>query len=70
MMELKNGNEVVGTISGVEEKDGYATVVFTTTQKYEIPAPKVKKLKLQLLLGKRIGLIHLDGGYKMRRILE
>jgi len=69
MSKLKENHEVVGRlISIIEENDGHAGLIFSTMKKIEIPTSKTKHMKLKEQVGKRIGLIHLDGEYKIRRI--
>jgi len=67
-MELKNHNEIVGTLSRVEIENGHNKLIFSIMKEIEIPSGAVPIEKLRQLNGSRIGLLNCDGSYKIRKI--
>jgi hypothetical protein len=67
---LKHLQEIVGTPTKILYEDGCAKIIFTyTIQKtVEIPEDALPKEVLKKSVGKRIGILNLDGKYRIRNL--
>jgi hypothetical protein len=68
-MRLKNGEEIRGKLSNIEQsKNSNIKITFSLQQEVEIPKSAFSIKKLQSIIGKRIGILNLDGQYFLREI--
>lgn len=67
-MQLKPYHEIVGIIEDIVYKDGFANVIFSIQTKVEFPESAIQKGEFNKFIGKRVGILNLNGIYKIRRI--
>jgi len=65
-MILNNFEELVGTIQDIICEESCVKLVFSVQQVIEIPANAIPQDVLKGLIGKRIGILNIDGEYKVR----
>ena len=69
MQLLKSNHEVVGVLSDIKVEKGNVKAVFSMQKELELSADKISEEEVREFLGKRIGLLHLEGGdYRVRKI--
>lgn len=69
-MKLCNNNEIVGTLTKIEEKNNIYSLEFSIKKNIEIPNTFFSNEELNKLLGNKVGIINIDGEYKIRQIRE
>jgi hypothetical protein len=67
-MKLSNNNEIVGTLTKIEQKNNNYFLEFNIKKNIEIPSSFFSKEKLNQLLGKKAGIININGEYKIREV--
>jgi hypothetical protein len=67
-VQLKPYHEIVGTIEDIVYEDGFVNVIFSIQTKVEFPESAIQKGVFNKFIGKRVGILNLDGMYKIRRI--
>jgi len=65
---LKDGYEVIGTLDVIESDGKQHKLSFTIMRTVEIPASSIPLDKLHEFVGLRIGILHLDNKFKIRKI--
>lgn len=61
-------SEIVGILKSIKKQDEQIKIVFTITQEIDIPSSAISYKTLQRHLGNKIGLLNLNGKYKLRKI--
>jgi hypothetical protein len=69
-MKLSNLHENIGILTQVKHQNGMYELTFVTENKIELPEDAVDGKILDVLIGRRIGIIHLNGNYNIRIIKE
>jgi hypothetical protein len=67
-MLLKNNHEVIGYLYNIEKTEGMLKIRFTAEFDIDVPVAVFPVEKLQDLLGQRIGILNIDGEYRLRKI--
>lgn len=67
---LCNNYEVVGILSDIKIDGDTAILTFTTMVKYEFPTSFIKNQDLRKLQGKCIGVLNIEGEYRIRKICD
>lgn len=67
-MWLKSLQEIVGTPTSIIYEDGCVKIVFTIQKIIEIPEDAFPRDVLKNSIGKRIGILNIDGKYKIRNV--
>ena len=67
-MRLKQNSEIVGCLSNVDLVKGKHKLTFSLMREVVIPAEAIPFKILKDLQGQRIGILHMNGGYKVRKI--
>ena len=67
-MFLKSLQEIFGNLKSIAGGEHY--LVITLTQDFEIPIPinAIPLERLKKLVGKQIGIVNIDGHYKIREL--
>ena len=65
---MKNNCEIVGILSEVETGAERHKLIFTMMKAIEIPYKAIPVEKLKELEGQRIGILNIDGKYRIRKI--
>ena len=67
-LNLENYEEIVGTLNKIEfhEKLGFVTLVFTFQEEINLPMNACSEDILVSSIGKKIGIINIQGNYKIR----
>ena len=68
-MILKDGYEVIGTLDVIESDGKQHKLSFIIMRTVEIPASSIPLNILHKFVGLRIGILHLDNKFKIRKIL-
>ena len=69
-MILKPFQEIVGTLTEIEVKDGCIMLVFAIEREIEIPTAAISHDRLDQIKGQRIGLLNNSEKYFIRKINE
>lgn len=71
-LNLKNYEEIVGTLNKIEfhEKLGFVTLVFTIQEEINLPINACSKDILVSSIGNKIGILNIEGNYKIRILKE
>jgi hypothetical protein len=67
-MKLEPSYEFVGTLTELHTLEGKTILYFSIQKKIEMPLGSIHKDILKSAVGKRIGVINIDGNYKIREI--
>jgi len=67
-MKLKPNCEVVGNLSGIKFEENHVKLVFTIAREVELPQHAFADAQLKAILGKRVGILNLDGQFFVREI--
>ena len=67
-MKLEPNHEIIGTISNVHDENGWIKLTFSVKKEIDIPIDVALEEKLKALVGHRVGILNLDGNYKVRRL--
>jgi len=67
-MNLKNGQEIIGTMKDVQHDDEIVKITFLINYEIEVPRDKIHYKNLQKLIGNRIGILNINDSYKIRII--
>lgn len=67
-MKLKLNHEIVGTLSKVVNEKNQIKLIFNIMKEIVLPIDVVSSEKLDTFLDQRIGIINIDGTYKIRNI--
>ena len=67
-MWLKSLQEIVGTPTSIIYEDGCVKIVFTFQKTVELPEDAIPKETLKNSIGRRIGILNIDGKYKIRNV--
>jgi len=67
---LKPFQEIVGTLTEIEVKDGCIMLVFAIEREIEIPTAAISHDRLDQIKGQRIGLFNNSEKYFIRKINE
>ncbi len=67
-MWLKSLQEIVGTPTSIIYEDGCVKIVFTFQKTVELPEDAFPKETLKNSIGKRIGILNIDGTYRIRNV--
>lgn len=67
-MKLKPNCEVVGNISEIKYEDDYVRLVFTFNHEVELPSTAFTNKQLKVILGKRVGILNLNGKFSLREL--
>jgi len=67
---MKNHEELIGRLSEVRTQDGRHKLKFLISKEVDIPEDAISIRELHSLKGKRIGVLYLDGVYRIRGISE
>ncbi len=65
---LKDGYEVIGTLDSIQSDGKQYKLLFTVMKTIKIPASSIPLDKLHEFVGLRIGILHLDNKFKIRKI--
>lgn len=65
---LEPDNEIIGTLYAVGGDDNCSKLQFSCVKEIELPHTAVSLDKLHSLVGKRIGILNLDGQFFVREI--
>ena len=66
--QLNEGTEILGLLSHIEGEEDTLKLFFTVTKTIEISPGVISAKKLKKLLGMKIGVIKINGEYRVRRI--
>lgn len=69
-MELEHCHEVVGKLEKYTEKNGKMHLVFQIKKIVDIPLGAIPKSELDDCLYRKIGIINIDGDYRIRKSKE
>ena len=67
-MKLKSNHEIVGTLSDIISEKNQIKLIFTIMRVVELPIEAVSMEQLHGFLDKRIGIININGTYKIRYV--
>ena len=67
-MKLAFYNEIVGFLTAVEKQDNFFKIDITVSHCLKIPVDAVSPELLDVFLGKKIGILNLDGEYFIRLV--
>ena len=67
-MRLEPDREIIGVLHAVEEEDNSCNLQFSCNIEIELPSTAVPREQLSLLVGKRIGILNMDGEFFVRVI--
>jgi hypothetical protein len=67
-MKLSKNSEIIGKLDSFQIDDNETKLIFTIKREISIPLDQISSQDLKLLKGKRIGIINLDGLYRVREI--
>ena len=67
-MKLEPGQEIVGILRAVKEEDNCCKLKFTCLREIEIPPTAASHGQLKAVLGKRVGILNIDGDFFIRKI--
>ncbi len=68
-MKLQPYNEIVGTLSEIQQKSNHIELIFTIQKNIEIPLGVISEVELETSVGKRVGVFCSDAGnYAIRKI--
>ena len=65
---METGKEIIGILHEVEEGDDCNKLQFTFTIEIELPSSEISYEKITPLIGKKIGVLNLDGEFFIRVI--
>ena len=68
LFQLNSLGEIVGTLADVKVIDGRIIVVFSMVKSLDIPLDNELIKHLKQHMGMKIGLINIDGEYRIRKI--
>jgi hypothetical protein len=69
-MKLRQNQEIIGILKGYEIDKNHIKLTFTATFEVELAAHTFTDKKLKVVLGKRIGILNLEGRFFIRTIEE
>ncbi|UCD13748.1 MAG: hypothetical protein JSW60_09370 [Thermoplasmatales archaeon] len=67
-MIIKNHEEFIGNLSVVQTQDSKHKLKFIAMEEIEIPEDAIPIENIRALIGKKIGILHIDSKYKLRKI--
>ncbi|MCX6672035.1 MAG: hypothetical protein NTX92_08970 [Euryarchaeota archaeon] len=67
-MQLFTNHEIIGTIIRIVDEDGLMRVFFSIERTIDVPENAIPKEVLQQTIGKRVGILNIDGKYHVRTI--
>jgi len=67
-MKLKPNHEVVGIMPDVLKEKNQINLIFNIITEIEVPLDAFPNIQLEDFLGKRVGILNLDGIYRIRHI--
>ena len=67
-MKLKLNHEMVGIMSDVLKEKNQIKLIFNIITEIEVPLDAFPNIQLEDFLDKRIGILNLDGIYKIKHI--
>lgn len=67
-MQLKNGQEIIGMLKEIQIDDENIKTIFIIKKEIDIPKDKIQFKDLQELIEKQVGILNIDGIYKIRKI--
>jgi hypothetical protein len=67
-MELKENTEIVGKLSDIEVKDNKIILQFSLIKIVEVPTDRFIHNDLKKFVGKKIGVLCIDGAIRIRKI--
>jgi hypothetical protein len=65
---LESGHEIIGDLSEVVKLEDGIKLVFVINREILVPASVFSEKELKKYTGDRVGIIHIDGIYRIRRI--
>lgn len=68
LIKLQNGGEMIGIIKEIKNQNNCIELIFQVIQRLELPEDLLLFKKLNRFLNKKIGLINIDGDYRIREI--
>jgi hypothetical protein len=69
-MILGNNTEIIGRLTKIKQENNQNILVFSFLKEIEIPIEAISKKKLDTLVGERIGILHCQDHYKIRKIRQ
>ena len=69
-MQLKDRTEVCGVLDSFEQTEDDLKLKFTVTKVIKVPLEALPVKKIQEMIGKRIGVICMNGKYRLRKISD
>ena len=67
-MRLESNYENVGTLSDIKLEGAYTKLVFTVAREIDLPSTAFSYEQLKAVLGKRVGILNIDGQFFVREI--
>ena len=67
-MLLDPNHEIIGVLHAVQDGDNCCRLEFTCSKEIELPPTAIPQEKLIALVGKRIGVLNIDGQFFLREI--
>jgi hypothetical protein len=65
---LKDNHEVIGDLEDITIAEGKITFSLAIGRKFQVPQSAFAETDLKEYIGDRVGIIHIGGVYKLRRI--
>jgi len=65
---LEPNHEIIGILHAVQDGDNCCRLEFTCSKEIELPPTAIPQEKLISLVGKRIGVLNIDGQFFLREI--
>jgi len=63
---IQNTHEIIGTLTDIISEDGQMKVLISAQKEIMIPEGAVSLVELKDLIGRKIGIINVDGDYTIR----
>ncbi len=67
-MKLEPQHEIVGTLSDIKLEGAYTKLVLTVAREIELPNNAFSYEQIKAVLGKRVGILNIDGQFFVREI--
>lgn len=65
---MKNHCEIIGVLSAIEIRENKHKLIFTMEKTIEVPINAISVKKLKELQGQTVGILNIDGEYRVRII--
>jgi hypothetical protein len=69
-MILRPNHEIIGDLENITHLDGEITFSLAIDKKIEVPQSAFADTDLTVYVGNRVGIIHIGGVYRIRRISQ